>query len=52
MRNLLVLDDGGMAHFELAPGAVAVAEGHHTVEEIWYFLIQEYLDGRTATGIL
>jgi mannose-6-phosphate isomerase-like protein (cupin superfamily) len=38
VRLLLGLDRGGMAHFELAPGATAVAVAHHTIEEIWYFL--------------
>jgi mannose-6-phosphate isomerase-like protein (cupin superfamily) len=38
VRILLGLDRGGMAHFELAPGATSVAVAHHTVEEIWYFL--------------
>ena len=38
VRNLLGLGGGGMAHFELAPGQTSVAEAHHTVEEIWYFL--------------
>ena len=38
VRNLLRLDGGGMAHFELAPGQTSVAEAHRTVEEIWYFL--------------
>ena len=38
VRILLGLDRGGMAHFELAPGATSVAVAHHTREEIWYFL--------------
>ena len=38
VRNLLGLERGSMAHFELAPGQTSVAEAHHTVEEIWYFL--------------
>ena len=38
VRILLGLDRGGMAHFELAPGATSVAVAHHTIEEIWYFL--------------
>ena len=38
VRILLGLDRGGLAHFELAPGAISVAVAHHTVEEIWYFL--------------
>ncbi len=32
---------GGLAHFELAPGATSTAVAHRTVEEIWYFI-----DGR------
>ena len=38
VRILLQLDGGGMAHFELAPGAVSRAMAHRTVEEIWFFL--------------
>ena len=38
VRILLGLQRGGMAHFELAPGQTSVAEAHHTVEEIWFFL--------------
>ena len=38
VRNLLRLDGGSMAHFELAPGQTSVAEAHRTIEEIWYFL--------------
>jgi mannose-6-phosphate isomerase-like protein (cupin superfamily) len=38
VRILLGLDRGGMAHFELAPGATSAAVAHHTIEEIWYFL--------------
>jgi mannose-6-phosphate isomerase-like protein (cupin superfamily) len=37
VRELLDLERGGMAHFELAPGQTSVPEAHHTVEEIWYF---------------
>ena len=36
VRILLGLQGGGMAHFELAPGEVAHAVTHRTVEEIWY----------------
>jgi mannose-6-phosphate isomerase-like protein (cupin superfamily) len=32
------LKDGGMAHFELAPGQTSKAVTHRTVEEIWFFL--------------
>lgn len=38
VRVLLGLGDGGMAHFELPPGATSRAVTHRTVEEIWYFL--------------
>src|SRR5215470_8240229 len=38
VRILLGLAGGGMAHFELAPGATSIAVAHRTVEEIWYFL--------------
>jgi mannose-6-phosphate isomerase-like protein (cupin superfamily) len=36
VRVLLGLKGGGMAHFELAPGAASKAVVHRTVEEIWY----------------
>lgn len=36
VRVLLGLAGGGMAHFSLAPGQVAQAVTHRTVEEIWY----------------
>jgi mannose-6-phosphate isomerase-like protein (cupin superfamily) len=38
VRILLGLAGGGMAHFELAPGATSKAVTHRTVEEIWYIL--------------
>ena len=38
VRVLLALRGGSMAHFELPAGQTSVAEAHHTVEEIWYFL--------------
>jgi mannose-6-phosphate isomerase-like protein (cupin superfamily) len=38
VRLLLGLEAGGMAHFELAPGATSTAVIHRTVEEIWFFL--------------
>jgi mannose-6-phosphate isomerase-like protein (cupin superfamily) len=38
VRVLLELNGGGMAHFELAPGRVAKAIRHRTVEEIWFVL--------------
>lgn len=31
-------EKGGIAHFELAPGAISSAVTHKTVGEIWYFL--------------
>ena len=30
-----------LAHFELAPGATALAVAHSTVEELWYFVSGE-----------
>ena len=36
VRVLLGLAGGGMAHFALAPGQVARAVRHRTVEEIWF----------------
>ncbi|RPI76950.1 MAG: cupin domain-containing protein [Desulfobacteraceae bacterium] len=38
VRILLGLRDGGMAHFEFAPGRISRAVLHKTVEEIWFFL--------------
>lgn len=38
MSELLHLDGGGVAHFELAPGKVSRAVTHRTVEEIWHIL--------------
>ena len=38
VRVLLALEAGSMAHFELAAGETSVAETHHSVEEIWYFM--------------
>lgn len=38
VRELLVLEGGGMAHFELGPGQTSVAVAHRTVEEIWYIV--------------
>src|SRR5262245_2843377 len=38
VRLLPTLPRGGMAHFQLPPGATSVAVHHRTVEEIWYFL--------------
>jgi mannose-6-phosphate isomerase-like protein (cupin superfamily) len=35
---LLELAGGGMAHFQLAPGATSKAVAHRTVEEIWFVL--------------
>ena len=36
VRVLLGLAGGGMAHFALAPGQVARAVTHRTVEEVWF----------------
>ena len=38
VRILLGLAGGGMAHFELAPGATSRAVTHRTVEEIWFIV--------------
>lgn len=38
VRVLPALAGGGLAHFSLAPGQVAGAVMHRTVEEIWYVL--------------
>ncbi len=38
VRNLLVLQGGGMAHFELPAGQISNAECHKTVDEIWFIL--------------
>jgi mannose-6-phosphate isomerase-like protein (cupin superfamily) len=38
VRLLLQLDNGGLAHFQLAPGVISTAVAHRTVEEIWYFV--------------
>ena len=38
VRILLGLQDGGMAHFKLAPGQTSKAVTHRTVEEIWFIL--------------
>jgi mannose-6-phosphate isomerase-like protein (cupin superfamily) len=38
VRNLLGLQGGGLAHFELPPGRTSSAVTHKTVEEIWFFL--------------
>src|SRR4051812_34548266 len=38
VRVLLGVSGGGMAHFELAPGATSIAVVHKTIEEVWYFL--------------
>jgi len=38
VQVLLQLNGGGMARFELPPGATSHAVTHKTVEEIWLFL--------------
>jgi mannose-6-phosphate isomerase-like protein (cupin superfamily) len=38
VRVLVATDRGSMAHFELAPGQVAVAVRHRTIDELWYFV--------------
>jgi mannose-6-phosphate isomerase-like protein (cupin superfamily) len=37
VRLLTALPRGSMAHFRLAPGDVARAAAHRTVEELWFF---------------
>jgi mannose-6-phosphate isomerase-like protein (cupin superfamily) len=51
VRVLCVTARGGMAVFTLAPGRVARAVAHRTVEEIWYVIagqgrVWRQLDGR------
>lgn len=41
VRILSSLAAGSMAHFTLAPAAIATAVCHRTVEEIWYVLAGE-----------
>jgi mannose-6-phosphate isomerase-like protein (cupin superfamily) len=38
VRVLVGADGASMAHFELAPGQVAVAVRHRTIDELWYFV--------------
>lgn len=38
VRPLLALSSGSVSHFELAPGHVARAVAHSTVEEIWFIV--------------
>jgi len=38
VRVLCQLSRGGLALFSLAPNAVSKAVGHHTIEELWYFV--------------
>lgn len=38
VRILVGGDRASMGHFELAPGQVAVAVRHRTVDELWYFV--------------
>ena len=38
VRVLLGLPAGSMAHFELAPGKVARAVTHRTVDEVWFIV--------------
>ena len=50
VRVLLRLAGGSMAHFELAPGRVARAVAHRTVDEIWYVLRGEGEMWRSQAG--
>lgn len=36
VRLLAATDRGSMAHFSLAPGRIAAAVAHRTVEELWF----------------
>ena len=38
VRLLPQISHGGIAHFELPPGATSSAVSHRSVNEIWYFL--------------
>jgi mannose-6-phosphate isomerase-like protein (cupin superfamily) len=38
VRDLLRLDGGSMALFELASGEISIPEVHRTVDETWYIL--------------
>jgi mannose-6-phosphate isomerase-like protein (cupin superfamily) len=38
VRILCATGRGSMAHFTLAPGAVARAVAHRTIDEVWYVL--------------
>ena len=54
VRVLLILAGGGMAHFQLAAGAISRATRHRTVEEIWYIVagrgrMWRQQEGRTET---
>ena len=50
VRALLALERGSMAHFTLAPGQVARAVAHRSVEEIWYVLAGRGEMWRQADG--
>jgi mannose-6-phosphate isomerase-like protein (cupin superfamily) len=38
VRILCQTDRGSMAHFTLAPGAIARAVAHRTIDEVWYIV--------------
>lgn len=38
VRDLLRLDGGSLALFELASGEISIPEAHRSVDEIWYIL--------------
>jgi mannose-6-phosphate isomerase-like protein (cupin superfamily) len=38
VRLLCQVGKGSMAHFTLAPGAVAKPVAHRTIEEVWFFV--------------
>jgi mannose-6-phosphate isomerase-like protein (cupin superfamily) len=53
VRLLAVAAGGSMAHFSLAPGRIAAAVAHRTVEELWFVVsgrgrIWRFRDGAEA----
>jgi mannose-6-phosphate isomerase-like protein (cupin superfamily) len=50
VRVLLELGGGGMAQFELGPGAISKPVRHRTVEEIWYILAGQGRMWRSQDG--
>jgi mannose-6-phosphate isomerase-like protein (cupin superfamily) len=50
VRLLAAAGRGSMAHFQLAPGQVAKAVSHRTVEEVWYVVAGQGRMWRAAGG--